>query len=82
MLAHSDPISRQKADSLPLKHKPVYLLAYEALTGAYVDESDCKYLSLGWAQSDQRSASLKKLRHTVRNGVGRAKRSRCIAPWI
>ena len=57
-------IEAEAIDPYSLKHQPVYLLAYEAHDGPYADDSDCKYLSLGWAQYDQRSASLKTLRHT------------------
>lgn len=47
-----------------LKHRPMFLLPYRNYDGPYAGNSDCLYLSLGWAQYDPRSASLKALRHT------------------
>jgi hypothetical protein len=47
-----------------LKHKPVFLLPYAAYDGPYAGATDCVFLSLGWAQYDPRSASLKALRYT------------------
>jgi Family of unknown function (DUF6530) len=47
-----------------LKHKPMFLLPYRNYDGPYAGDSDCRFLSLGWAQYDPRSASLKALRHT------------------
>jgi len=47
-----------------LRHKPVFLVPYADHDGPYVGETDCLYLSLGWAQYDPRSASLKTLRHS------------------
>lgn len=47
-----------------LGHKPMFYLPYEAHDGPYGGDSDCKFLSLGWAQFDPRSASLKTWRHT------------------
>jgi hypothetical protein len=47
-----------------LKHKPVFLLPYAGYDGPYAGATDCLFLSLGWAQYDPRSASLKTLRHT------------------
>ena len=46
-----------------LAHKPMFLLPYRAYDGPYAGASDCRYLSLGWAQWDLHSASLKALRH-------------------
>jgi Family of unknown function (DUF6530) len=51
-------------DPHALKHKPVFLLPYAGFDGPYAGETDCLFLSLGWAQYDPRSASLKTLRHT------------------
>jgi len=47
-----------------LKHRPVFLVPYAAYDGPYVGDTDCLLLSLGWAQYDPRSASLKTLRHS------------------
>jgi hypothetical protein len=47
-----------------LKHKPVALLPYEAHDGPYVGDTDCRYLSVGWAQYDPRTLSAKALRYT------------------
>lgn len=47
-----------------LKHKPVALLPYEAHDGPYAGDTDCRYLSVGWAQYDPRTLSAKALRYT------------------
>lgn len=47
-----------------LKHRPVFLVPYAAYDGPYAGATDCLFLSLGWAQYDPRSASLKTLRHS------------------
>jgi hypothetical protein len=47
-----------------LKHQPVFLLPYAGFDGPYAGATDCLFLSLGWAQYDPRSASLKTLRHS------------------
>jgi hypothetical protein len=47
-----------------LKHQPVFLVPYAGFDGPYVGATDCLFLSLGWAQYDPRSASLKTLRHS------------------
>jgi hypothetical protein len=47
-----------------LKHKPVALLPYEQHDGPYVGDTDCRFLSVGWAQYDPRSISAKALRYT------------------
>jgi hypothetical protein len=47
-----------------LKHRPMFLLPYRAFDGPYAGTTDCVFLSLGWAQYDPRSASVKALRHT------------------
>ena len=47
-----------------VKHTPVFLLPYAPFDGPYAGETDCRFLSLGWAQYDPRSASLKTFRHT------------------
>ena len=51
-----------------LKHRPVVLLPYAEHDGDYVDaddDTDCKWISIGWAQWDQQTTlSVKTLRHT------------------
>lgn len=47
-----------------VKHKPVFLVPYADYDGPYAGATDCLYLSLGWAQYDPRSASVKTLRHS------------------
>lgn len=47
-----------------LKHQPVFLMPYAGFDGPYAGKTDCLFLSLGWAQYDPRSASLKTLRHS------------------
>lgn len=52
-------------DPRGLKHRPVVLLDYAPHDGFYpADETDCRFLSLGWAQYDPRQLSVKTLRHT------------------
>jgi Family of unknown function (DUF6530) len=51
-------------DPRSLKHKPIVLLPYEQYDGEYASDTDCLYLSLGWAQYDPRKISLKSMRHT------------------
>jgi hypothetical protein len=46
-----------------LKHKPVYLLPYRDYDGPYAGDTDCIFLSVGWAQYDPRSLSVKTLRY-------------------
>jgi hypothetical protein len=59
---NAEDLKREAEESL--KHRPIYLLPYLAHDGPYAGDSDCKFLSLGWAQYDPRSASVKVLRHT------------------
>src|ERR1700730_3410969 len=47
-----------------LKHQPIFLVPSAGYDGPYVGATDCLFLSLGWAQYDPRSASLKTLRHS------------------
>jgi hypothetical protein len=47
-----------------VKHQPVFLVPYAGYDGPYAGATDCVFLSLGWAQYDPRSASLKTLRHS------------------
>jgi hypothetical protein len=51
-------------DPRSLKHKPIVLLPYAQHDGEYAPDTDCLYLSLGWAQYDPRKISLKSMRHT------------------
>lgn len=53
-----------RPDPFSLKHKPVVLLPYAQHDGEYAANTDCLYLSLGWAQYDPRKISLKTMRHT------------------
>ena len=50
-----------------LKHRPVLLLPYEKHDGPYAGNTDCLYLSVGWAQYEPRAISVKSLRHTGPN---------------
>ena len=48
-----------------LMHRPVVLLPYAEHDGSYeAEKTDCKYISLGWAQYDQDQLSVKILRYT------------------
>ena len=46
------------------KHKAVFALPYEEFDGPYAGKSDCKYLTVGWAQYDPGMVSVKTLRHS------------------
>lgn len=50
-------------DPRHLKHRPVVLLGYSSHDGMYAGDTDCQYLSLGWAQWDPRTLSVKILRY-------------------
>ena len=51
-------------DPRSLKHRPVVLLSYAQHDGIYpAHQTDCQYISLGWAQYDPRQLSVKVLRH-------------------
>ena len=53
------------SDPRSLKHRPVVLLDYARHDGIYPeDRTDCRYVSMGWAQYDPRQLSVKILRHT------------------
>lgn len=54
---------KRKLDMSRLRHRPVFLLDYERHDGDYT-ETDCKALSVGWAQYDPHRLSVKALRHT------------------
>jgi hypothetical protein len=58
-------------DPRSLKHRPVVLLPYEASDGPYAGQTDCKFLSVGWAQYDPLSLSVKTMRHTGEGDDGR-----------
>ena len=49
-------------DPRRLKHRPVALLRYDDHDGMYAGNTDCLYLSLGWAQWDPRTLSVKTMR--------------------
>ena len=66
-------------DPRHLKHRPVVLLRYAQHDGIYAGDTDCKYLSLGWAQWDPCILSAKTLRHTANVGRGSQKNYRSIA---
>lgn len=52
-------------DPRGLRHRPLVLLDYAAHDGFYpADRTDCRYISVGWAQYDPRQLSVKTLRHT------------------
>jgi hypothetical protein len=46
------------------KHQAMFVLPYEKLDGPYAGKTDCKYLSVGWAQWDHRKISVKTHRHS------------------
>lgn len=52
-------------DPLKLKHRPMWLLSgYDAHDGHHAGNSDCKFLSVGWAQYGDQAVTVKALRHT------------------
>lgn len=52
-------------DPRSLKHRPVVLLDYRPHDGIYPEtQTDCRYVSLGWASYHPRQLSVKILRHT------------------
>jgi hypothetical protein len=46
------------------KHQAMFVLPYEKLDGPYAGKTDCKYLTVGWAQYDPRKISVKTHRHS------------------
>ena len=54
----------ESPDPYNLKHQPVFLLPYQEHDGPFAGDTDCKFLSVGWAQYNQRAISVKTLRHT------------------
>ena len=46
------------------KHQAMFVLPYEKLDGPYAGKTDCKYLTVGWAQYDHRKISVKTHRHS------------------
>ena len=46
-----------------LAHKPVFTLPYFNLDGPYARDTDCQFLSIGWAQYDAHDISAKTLRY-------------------
>lgn len=54
-------------DTQGLKHRPMLLLPYTDHDGFYDPQStDCRYISIGWAQYDPRKISVKTLRGGLR----------------
>jgi hypothetical protein len=47
-----------------LDHKPIYALPYEKFDGMYAADTDIRYISIGLAQYDHDSISIKTMRHT------------------
>jgi len=45
-----------------LAHKPIFAIPYLQFDGMYADNSDCQYLSIGLAQWDNESVSMKTMR--------------------
>jgi hypothetical protein len=54
------------AQELPqhLDHKPVFAMPYEKFDGIYEKETDVRYISIGVAQYDPDSVSIKTMRYT------------------
>jgi hypothetical protein len=46
-----------------LAHQPVFALPYFNLDGSYARDTDCQFLSVGWAQYDAHDISAKALRY-------------------
>jgi hypothetical protein len=58
-------MTANEPDPRTLKHRPVVLMDYASHDGFYpANRTDCRYLSIGWAQYDPRQLSVKTLRHT------------------
>ena len=51
-------------DPRSLQHHPVVLLDYENHDGPDAGNTDCRHISIGWAQYDSSELSVKTLRHT------------------
>jgi hypothetical protein len=52
-------------DPYTLKHHVLYLIDYRHHDGFYpANDTDCLYISLGWAQYDAQELSVKTMRHT------------------
>ncbi|KAA5608079.1 DUF6530 family protein [Rhodovastum atsumiense] len=49
---------------LHLAHQPVFAVPYFHHDGNYAGNTDCQYISVGWAQYDSHEISVKTLRHT------------------
>lgn len=54
------------SEALPqhLAHKPIYALPYEHFDGIYAGNTDVRYISIGIAQYDNESISIKTMRYT------------------
>jgi hypothetical protein len=53
-------------DPQSLKHRPIFLIPYADFDGPYAGHTDCKFISIGWAQWEENPCplSVKLLRHT------------------
>ena len=67
-------------DTQGLKHRPMLLLPYTDHDGFYgPQETDCRYISIGWAQYNPRMISVKTLRrreNSAQEGADREKKRR------
>ena len=54
------------SEALPqhLSHKPIYAFPYEQFDGIYAGNTDVMYISIGIAQYDNESVSIKTMRYT------------------
>lgn len=54
------------SEALPqhLAHKPIYALPYEHFDGIYANHTDVRYITIGIAQYDNESISIKTMRYT------------------
>lgn len=59
-------VAYSPSESLPqhLAHKPIYALPYEHFDGIYAGNTDVRYISIGIAQYDNESISIKTMRYT------------------
>ena len=64
-------------DTQGLKHRPMLLLPYTDHDGFYdAQETDCRYISIGWAQYNPRMISVKTLRRPENRGQEGASREK------
>jgi hypothetical protein len=59
-------VAYSPSEALPqhLAHKPIYAFPYEHFDGIYAEGTDVKYISVGIAQYDCESISIKTMRYT------------------